>query len=420
MSILLIHLALAGILLWRTRFWRIIGSRSWMILLLLLIRFACGIWFTEEYARRYGGGDMHGYLHDARLIAEIATEKPADFIRLIGGFEPESDAVVEKLNDSKIWIDRGYNPWFNDGRNLIRIHALIALASAGNPIVHLVWVNLLALFGFVFLLRAFFPERVPLWTLGFMIMPNALVWTSMLLKEHLLLLGMGMVLYSCVRLTTDGKRLFGIFGVGSLLMICIKSYWFLMLLPGLTIWVFSNGKLIGGQRVVWAYLVSALLLMLLSAVHVIPNIPDILAGQQRNAWRLAVYSGAGSVLSPIVFSNDWLSIIRHTPEAIAMALIQPLPKSMGDFAFFFFFENLLLPALIIALVLTRPRRQFLFTPLHSMSIISGFSMIAVSALTMPVAGTLIRFRLPGLLLILLSLAATYHQSSSRSLAPLHS
>ncbi len=420
MSILLLHLALAGLLLWGTRFWRIFGSHSWLILLLLAIRFACGIWFTEGYAKRYGGGDMHGYLHDARLLAEVADEAPVDFIRLFAGFEPESDATVEKLNGSKIWIDRGYNPWFNDGRNLIRIHALIALTSNGNPLVHLVWVNLLAVFGFVFLLRAFFPDKVPVWASACMIMPNALVWTTMLLKEHLLLLGMGMVLYSCMRLAKDGKKVFGLFGVGATLMICFKSYWFFMLLPGLAVWVFSSGKSIAGRHVFSAYLVSALLLLLLSAGHIIPNIPEMLAGQQRNAWRLAVYSGAGSVLSPIVFSPDWLSILRHTPEALAVALMQPLPKSINDVAMVFFLENLLFPALITALVFRRTRLQSLFTPLHSISIISGFSMIAISALTMPVAGTLIRFRLPGLLLVLLSLAATYHQSTTRSAAPLHS
>ncbi|MFM9008260.1 MAG: hypothetical protein ACKORE_06750, partial [Bacteroidota bacterium] len=323
MIALLIHLALAGLLLWSTRFWRIFGSRSWIILVLLVFRLACGVFFTDGYARRYGGGDMHGYLHDARLLADIAAEEPSDFLRLLAGLDPNSEVAVEALKGSRTWIDRGYNPWFNDGRNLIRVHALIALTSAGNPLVHLLWVNMLALFGFVFLLKAFFSEQVPLWTSVFPILPNALVWSSMLLKEHLLLLGIGLVLYSCVQLKYDAKKLYGLFGVGVVLLMCFKSYWFLMLFPGLIVWLFRSSKPLGAGHVVLAYLFSFILVILLSAVHVIPDIPDVLAGQQRNAWRLAVFSGAGSVLTPIVFSHDWWSILRHTPEALIIALIQP-------------------------------------------------------------------------------------------------
>jgi hypothetical protein len=197
-----------------------------------------------------------------------------------------------------------------------------------------------------------------------------------------------------------------------------KSFWFLLLLPGLITWfVFGRSK----KSVLILPLVYGLLFLAmvgLSVAHVQPDVPDFLFGQQRNAWRLAVYSDAGSILHPIEFAPNWMSLIRHAPAALLLALSIPVPQNVDLIDLFFFAENLVLPALLIGIVWKRPSTDFVFTPLHVLAWIAGVSILLISAYTMPVAGTLIRLRLPGLLLILLSLAAALYRSANEQKSPI--
>ncbi len=152
-----------------------------------------------------------------------------------------------------------------------------------------------------------------------------------------------------------------------------------------------------------SYVVS-LLLVLIVGEFVLPlNLPDLLFGQQRNMWRFVVYMNSGSMIPPLSFAPSPISFLSHLPEAFCYGMFQPWPWQISKWYYFpLTLENFVFPAMV-AIIIYKIRSQMLTVhPALMLSLLAGITIVVISAYTTPVIGSLIRYRMPGLMLMVLS------------------
>lgn len=408
--VLLLHVLLVFVVLRRTTLFSQCGLGTFFWMLLIGLKAVAGYALIAYYDSRYGGSDMRGYLTAANAVHTLVIDNPAEGLRLLAGLELSPGIISQLREQIPMWFGRSGSVWFSDSRNFIRMHALLRFVSNGDIWIHLLWINFASLAGGVALIRFFLPYReqvkTPLWAVGLLFIPNGLLWSSTILKEPLLLVAMGFTLLYARKWLDSGFTKHGHQLLFSLLLfLLIKPFWMLAFLPGLLGWAIFRGRPSASAAVAVSYILALLLAMSAGALSSDFHLPSLLYGEQRNMWRFAVFGGAGSLMHPIGFAPTWISLFKHAPEAFLVAMSQPFPSGWSDWTgFFLFSENILFLAILSAVLVRRGSMTRIRTnPSLILACFAGITIVLVSAFTTPVAGTLIRYRWPGVLLLMLAL-----------------
>lgn len=417
MILLLVHILLLIVIMRRIPLFSQSGIRTEFLVLLLALKVVVGYALTTYYDSRYGGSDMRVYLIGADVLYRIFMQDPLEGLKLFVGVEAGPESAAQLQQTVSFWNGRSFSGWFNDSRNLIRIQGILRFISGGELSIHLLWTNLAALVGGMALIRFFIPrsekERIPLPAILLLFIPNGLLWSSTILKEPFLLLAIGITLSSYRKSLNSGFTSFRWSLVFSLLFfLLIKPFWLIALLPGLVAWGLYRGKPHVALAVTGSYLLVMILAIIAGTVFPDIHLPSLLFGEQRNMWRFSIYGGAGSLINPIGFAPTWLSVFKHLPEAFLVTMIQPVPSGWNDWSdWFLFSENILFWALILVVIFrTGALRRLGSTPSLILACWTGIIIILVSGFTTPVAGTLIRYRWPGVLLLLMALYSAWQTS----------
>jgi hypothetical protein len=412
MLLLVLHIAIVFWILSRSNFLKLEGvSNLWMALLLIL-KVVGGYCVGRFYLATYQGGDIQGYLSDANQFFVLFGESPADFFRLIFGLEVEYDSLKDFYSSLTTWFDSGYSNHYNDARSVVRFHALVRLFSDGNEWIHLLWSNVLCIAGMVALIQFVNAQNFQSfafnrWALLFLFLPNVFIWSSSILKEPLLIFAMGMSLKYFQRwnfnrnISNAVAMLFFVF-----CFFLVKSFWLLVLLPGLLIWFVMPIMKRASLTVTLSYC-AILLLVLLVGEFLLPlNLPDLIFGQQRNMWRYVVYMHSGSIIHPVSFAPNPLSFISHLPEAFSYGMFQPWPNQLTKWYYFpLTLENFVFPVLLVAVLYKIRIHKTNLRPAQLIALYAGIAIVIISAFTTPVIGSLIRYRMPGLLLMVLAVSS---------------
>ncbi|MFN3876467.1 MAG: hypothetical protein ACK4L7_11210, partial [Flavobacteriales bacterium] len=185
--------------------------------------------------------DVHKYFDDSRVLHEALFTSPGDFLRMLFGFDADGQRFTEhyysRMNN---WVRRWDSGLPNDARTMIRFNALLRLASFGHYHVHTVFACFVSLIGLVALYRALEPHAGGLrrgLALNLLLWPSVLFWGSGVLKECLLLMGLGLTCWGAMGLWPSGSwQRRGVLAAGVLLMMAVKPYVLACLAPPLVAW----------------------------------------------------------------------------------------------------------------------------------------------------------------------------------------
>lgn len=353
--------------------------------------------------------DIFRFYDDAKVIYNVAFERPWDYIRFVTGIgttAPELRPYIMEMNN---WGMSFSNNVYGDSHILIQFNALVMLFSFGNYFVHILFICFISLLGLTAIFKFFYPflkdKKLELFFIIFLI-PSVVYWGSGILKEGLLFFGIGFLIYyfkSLINKESVVKSIIWI--IISICLLSVTKFFVIGLLIALILtyfWTIQTRQKYAGLKyliVIGSFLIIGLNLHFISPKY---NLLELMSKKQANFISLAIENHSGSLLTTTAVEPNFWSMTKAIPISLYNSLFRPhifeansiLMKSSA-------IENLLVLVLIIlALIFIRikgiDKNSFYFTLFFAIGtlIIIGFT---------PIAGAIVRYKIIALPFFLISL-----------------
>lgn len=389
-----------------SRFFRLAGLHPRFTVLAFTVKIISGFLLTWIYTAYYDDrsqSDIFKFFDDSKFIYQALENNPADYFSMILGLDQNRPYYDQYYYQMSNWFKSYDSSLFNDTRTMIRLNAFIRLFSFGVYHVHTLFFSLLTFIGLIFIYKAmyrWFYDRTVLLALALFLMPSVLCWTSGVLKEAVLFLGLGLLLYG-LSIGFDGKfnwKTVKYIIPGIVFMLVVKPYILAALIPGILAlsgfsWL-KKGPL--GIYFIGVYALFAVAFWLLAQLGPQYNILAQLSERQQSVQRLAFYVDSGSLVDAAPLNPNIWSLLRNLPEALINSAFRPsILDADNALKWLAAFENLLMIIMLVFCIgLFKYDHKKLAVWLFLMSFV--FIVYALSGLTTPVLGTLVRYRVPAL------------------------
>ncbi|MCF8465348.1 MAG: hypothetical protein K9G41_10925 [Flavobacteriales bacterium] len=242
------YVALFLFLIPRTKFFRI-GSIPvrWfqaVFVLKVLSGFLLYLIYTYYYTDR-STADIWKYYDDGMVMFSALIHHPADYFKMLFGVMNDTPHFGQYYDAMNHWYRPYGSSIANDTHTIIRFNAFVRLFSLGYYNVHSVVANFLGLIGLtgiLHFLKQMAPTKEKWFFAGVFLMPGMMFWASGVLKEPLLLFGLGLFLYSVMLLVNDGfsiKKVVLIL-LSLFFLVTVKSYALAAIGVGLVGWLLAR------------------------------------------------------------------------------------------------------------------------------------------------------------------------------------
>lgn len=198
------------------------------------------IWlFTNYFANGLLFGDSQSFMLDSWQLNQLAKHDFNAFIQLMFGFIDGNDIrVTEFIQNTQIWDYNQSNELINDNRLFIKLNAFIHFISFRNPYFHVLCFSFLSFLGLHLIYQSFqkFVSRKSWFWLSIILFPNLCFWSSGLLKESLLIFGLGVFFYSFFKvIAVPRKNKYYLLLILSILILAFNKPY-----TGLTVMLFAS------------------------------------------------------------------------------------------------------------------------------------------------------------------------------------
>lgn len=288
-----LYVLLFVFIIYKNAFFRLPGLSPQSTILLFLLKVLTGTLLWKVFVSYYPTSDATVFFKDSELLYETFWEQPVQFFRLLFGIldDPALQPIQAKMTG---WSNAPDAFLINDSRTLIRLNALFRFGSFGYFYIHAIIMCFLSFTGLVYLYKLFFPYLRNLYILliiALFLSPSVLFWSSAVLKEGLLFLGLGMMLYHCqcgLRNQYSYKNCIGLV-LGTAILVLVKIYVLFALLPALlaNFWIAcSNHKYIVVKYIA-SYSLFTLFLLFARSISPVLDVATILKDKQTNFMNMA-------------------------------------------------------------------------------------------------------------------------------------
>lgn len=444
-------------------------------LLKTLVAIALMLVYTYYYTDRKTA-DIFKFFDDSILLHAVFNAQPSHFFRLLFGIDAANPEQLAHTKQMLFWNNSNPNELYNDSRIMIKINALLHFISFGYYGVHLVVFNFLSFVGLVAFYKAFlrfFDNKKQLFFIIFLI-PSVLFWSSGILKESILILALGCLLYAFFEIIHQPLSIQKgiLFMVSFTMLIFVKPYILGMILPAIfSYWIASKFP---QKKALLFYLgtYTALILLGFSIKVINPNydVLQIIAIKQNNFVNMArggvylhdgkkeVYIAyenrnfltllsdttckikpnshyeyrlrsakkftevtnsnkdetiyritfnaptSGSLLTVKKLNPTFISFIKALPAALFNALFKPfIFTSFNPFLLLSGLENLLLFLFMLVVLFFKKTAVIINQNLLFFTFTIALSILIFVGLTTPVLGAMVRYKIPGLLFLIVGL-----------------
>lgn len=380
---------------------------------LFLLKFGFGMLLYAVYAYHYAAErhytDAFRYFDDAGVLFGSLSDSPSYFFQLLFGIAPDPEAL-KPYTDQMLFWDQPYSyGTFNDNRTMIRLNAVLYLFSFGHYHVHTAFWCFFSMIGLVGIYKSFIqwvPRLKWLLVAAIFLVPSVLFWGSSVLKEGLLLGGLGLFVYHFMRVVQvfSWKRLALLVGLFAFLVM-IKTYILMALAPGLISYALVARLGTKKPLAVYAAVHVGLVTLAMNIHYLIPkyNIVRYIALKQRDFINTSEKHMPGSYFEVGRIEQSASSILANSPEALFNGLLRPLPTDVNSMlTAVASAENLCIAlVLIVLLIFMRPLKNI---PANATLFCASFSLVLLTliGLVTPVAGALVRYKIPAVPFLLIA------------------
>ena len=293
-----------GLIIWKWRFFKHTGLSRRFLIIAFAIKLIAGFSIYALYSSGYeerSKADTFKFYDDSEHLFHALKEAPSDYFFMLTGLDQNREHFQQYYDKMNNWNRDWETGFYNDSQTMIRLNAFFRLFSFNQYAVHIVFMCFISFIGMMALFRGILPfasDRKYLFTGAIFLIPSVVFWTSGVLKESLLIFGLGLLVYAMSKLyykRLQKVKYLGILVIALFLIFITKIYILFTLAPGLL--AFFIGFNIHRKRtLLLIYGMSIFLILGVgSQVHRInPNyhMGEILAQKQRhfkNAVRGGVY-----------------------------------------------------------------------------------------------------------------------------------
>jgi hypothetical protein len=311
-----------GYLILKCKVFNLDGIPKYWVLAGFALKCLAGFSLTWVYTYYYtdrSTADIYKYFDDAKVMVSAIEKNPIDFLKMMFGIANDNayfdHAYYDKMNH---WY-RHYSAYYNDNHTIIRFNALVMLFSCEIFAVHTLVICFLSTLGLVGIYRFFMDENKSSNRIFFILLfisPSLLFWGSGVLKEGLVIFGLGLLVWHIKKLIQQPPTFWNLaitfFSV--VILAATKYYVLACILPGiLGMWI---GKIYFQKYLnhilIFCYVVAIFVFFCIGKI--VPNIspPEDLAHKQRDFINLAK-GGAYLELSDKSTTNFWQTDTIYIP-----------------------------------------------------------------------------------------------------------
>lgn len=386
------------------KFWFIVifGIKIIVSVLLTLI-------YTNYYTDR-DAADIFKYFDDSLAMFDALKTNPIDYFKMLFGIDNDhSYFMVNYYQFMNHWTRPYSNDLISDSHIIIRFNAFVRLFSFGYFQVHNIFINFVSLVGLTAMFKAFKPfllnkEKILFYVV--FLTPSVLFWGSGLLKESIIFFALGLLLFNLFKITTQFKIIPFLLIVFSVILI-IYTKLYLLIALSIPILGYLINHFFKMSKSIYGYTISFVLFLI--TINIAPLINEQLdfvyqiANKQQTFSRfIAEVSTNSGFLIPEL--TDGFSILLSIPNAMLNTVIRPfLWECNSLFVWFSAFENIAIITSVIIAFYYRKKMSPIQKNIFFFNLIFVFCLFSLIGLTTPVFGAIIRYKIPGLILLLISL-----------------
>lgn len=403
----IIWAAILGVMAWRTSvFGTDATHKKWFFgLFWLKILVGMSVWaiYTFYYTDKQTS-DIYRFFADSEVIYHTLFEKPLHYLQLvtgIGGSPEEHQSYFEAMNNWYKSFDDGF---VNENRTLIRANALLMPFTFGSYFGNMVIVCFLGVWAQSFLYRQIIKRVssvIPFVLFAAInVWPSQLFWTSALMKEPLVMIGIALSIGLALRL----KEKFSVIHLLSLIIAIVftlfsKFYIGIALCFPLLAFLLSKEQQ-SSLRIIFTYGISFSLLLIgtWGLGKVFPNfdIPHIISAKQHAFANVAASTKAGSAFYITPLAPSLKSMLELSPIGLFNSLFRPFPTdARGLMEWAAVAENILFIGVIIFLLININRKSNYFSLAISL-LMFGLIILVLGGITVNISGALVRYKMPAI------------------------
>jgi hypothetical protein len=205
----------------------------------LIAKIVAGLLVCLVYIFYYKGGDTIGYFESARLVSRMLLVNPGVYFSVLSGSLTHDNLTVFYFNDlccPDYWKDP-------QSFTVVRFASPLLFLSGFNFFVTTFlfgWLSYGGIFRLFLLFNELFPGMEKKFAISILFMPSVLFWGSAILKDTLTFSAACWLTWSIYKVfIRPERRGFHIMTlcIAAYLIISIKPYIFVAMLPGATIWI---------------------------------------------------------------------------------------------------------------------------------------------------------------------------------------
>ncbi len=301
----------------------------------LTAKIAGAIFIGLIYNYYYGGGDTLNYFYHVQIINSTFFESPATWLRLITHTADETNIIDARALADMYWYDN-----YTTGYVTIIIGAIVGVFCFTKYLPINIVIASIAFIGMWLMFITFaaqYKKITKYIAIAILFMPGVIVWGSGLFKDTFCMFSIGCLVYTSDmfferKVLKISLILLSVLSIA--LLILIKAYIFIILLPALTIKIFLNYKKRAKYNpqkkssyyitLVAIYLLTFLILGVFGskiATYTTQNILETIVVQKN--WLLSQSSNEGSSYDLGDFSPSFGSIAQKFFPAVNVTLFRP-------------------------------------------------------------------------------------------------
>ena len=317
------------------------------------------------------------------------------------------------------WDTSYKNSLMNESRLLIKLNAILNIIGFKNYFFNSITFILMGFVGEFLIFKSlllkfnFKYPKILFWSM--VLFPSIFLWSSGILKEPLIILSFGLILNSLSRKRKTKWLKISTFTIALLIIFKVKFYVFICFFPALISYLISEKTKLKPPRLIFAFcIIIALALLIVGNMKSSYNPLKILSEKQNDFITLSELFDTGSAFKMTPIEPNIISLIKAIPMGAVNGFLRPFPKNINKLLQLLpLIENILLYLLFLYLSykivflkieLNKDVKNIVWNSLFFICM-----LFVLTGISTPVIGALVRYKVPGLIFIIIVINLMYDQ-----------